>query len=272
MNSPIFLKTGEFARLCRTTKETLLHYDREGVFKPKFVSSNGYRRYGMDQYFDFDLITVLRSTGSSLEDIRNYRKASAPRACLNLLQERLEVLKEEQLRLARREAMLKKLIALTEETLAAEYDRLLFEERKPERVSLFPTIPEKMKDDAGMVECYASCLEHDLERGNTVDPPLGTIVPEKDAKRGEFRLCHFFTRAEADEKENVREIPGGRYAVFFHDGDISSQAEAFGRMARAIAREGLRMIGDVYVYDQMSYLLTAPVGREYTAKHTVRVE
>ncbi len=26
-----FLKTGEFARLCRTTKETLFHYDREGI-------------------------------------------------------------------------------------------------------------------------------------------------------------------------------------------------------------------------------------------------
>ena len=58
-----FLKTGEFARLCHTTKETLFHYDREGILKPRHVSGNGYRRYGLEQFFDFDMISLLKETG-----------------------------------------------------------------------------------------------------------------------------------------------------------------------------------------------------------------
>ena len=62
MKTETFLKTGEFARLCHTTKETLFHYDREGILRPRYVSENGYRRYGVEQYFDFDLITLLKET------------------------------------------------------------------------------------------------------------------------------------------------------------------------------------------------------------------
>lgn len=41
MKTETFLKTGEFARLCHTTKETLFHYDREGILRPRYVSENG---------------------------------------------------------------------------------------------------------------------------------------------------------------------------------------------------------------------------------------
>lgn len=271
MKSEKLLKTGEFARLCRTTKDTLFHYDREGILKPKYVSGNGYRRYAMAQFFDFDLISLLKESGSTLGEIRNYRKACDPRAYLRLLRGRAEVLRQERARLARREAMLEKLIGLTEEALNAEFDTLLFEERDAELVLAVPTSPERMLSGTSSVECYAACLAHDLERGNATDPPLGMIVPEENARRGELRLCHFFTRAEAGATGDVREIPQGRYAAFFHKGDVASQAGAFQRMVAAVASAGLRMRGDAYIYDQMSYLLTE-TDAAYAAKHIVRVE
>ncbi len=49
------LTTGQFAKLCGTQKGTLFFYDSEGLLKPKYVSENGYRRYGAEQFFDFDL-------------------------------------------------------------------------------------------------------------------------------------------------------------------------------------------------------------------------
>ncbi|HIV65473.1 MAG TPA: MerR family transcriptional regulator [Candidatus Mailhella excrementigallinarum] len=272
MKMKTFLKTGEFARLCRTTKETLFHYDREGILKPEHVSANGYRHYGIKQYFDFDLISLLRETGSTLEEIRNYREARDPCAYLRLLRERAGVLREEQARLARREAMLEKLVALTEEALAAEYDTLLFEERKPEWVAVVPTKPEKILGSGGnAVECYADCLAWDMQRGNVADPPLGMVIPERNACRGEFWPCHFFTRAEEGGPGDVREIPGGRYAVLFHRGEVAGQAEAFRFMAAEVGKKGLRACGDAYIYDQMSCFLTGS-GAAYVAKYIVRVE
>ena len=40
--------TGEFAKLCNTTKETLFHYDKIGILKPKFIKRNGYRYYSAE--------------------------------------------------------------------------------------------------------------------------------------------------------------------------------------------------------------------------------
>lgn len=267
-----FLKTGEFARLCHTTKETLFHYDREGILKPEHVSANGYRHYGIKQYFDFDLISLLRETGSTLGEIRSYRETCDPRAYLRLLRERAGVLREEQDRLARREAMLRKLVALTEEALAAEYDILFFEERKPEWVAVVPTKPEKLLGSGGnAVECYADCLACDMQRGNVADPPLGMVVPEKNAFRGEFWPCCFFTRAEEGGSGDVREIPGGRYAVLFHKGDVVSQAGAFRFMVAEVEKKGFCVSGDAYLYDQMSCFLTGS-GAEYVTKYIVRVQ
>lgn len=271
MKNAIFLKTGEFAKLCHTTKETLFHYDRKGVLKPRHVSENGYRRYGMEQYFDFDMISLLRETGSTLREIRDCREASDPHAYMRLLRERVGVLRAERARLARREAMLEKLVALTEETMNAKFDTLLFEERASETVVVTPTIPEKMISGAGSVECYSACLGRELERGNAVEPPLGMVVPAQSARSGEFRLCWFFTRAEADDEGDRREIPAGRYATFFHKGDVAGHAKAFGRMTRLLADAGARMIGDAYIYDQMSYFLTG-ADTEYAAKYVVRAE
>lgn len=272
MKRKMFLKTGEFARLCHTTKETLFHYDRKGLLKPKHVTDNGYRCYGVEQYFDFDLISLLKETGSTLGDIRIHRETSDPEAWLRLLRDRTEILRREQARLDRRAAMLSKLVTLTEEALVAPRDRLTFATRAAERVILSFADTDKLLSSEGVIECYAACAELDLARGNTTDPPLGTVIPEQSVLRGELRPCALFTRAEASASpEAARELPGGRYAVLFHRGDMVSQARAFQRMIASIGEAGLRTVGDAYAYDQMSYLLDGD-WRSFTAKYVVRVD
>ena len=64
--------TGQFAKLCGTTKETLFYYDELGILKPVKVAENGYRYYSASQFFDLDLITVLQEAGSSLSKIKSY--------------------------------------------------------------------------------------------------------------------------------------------------------------------------------------------------------
>ena len=66
----LLFTSGQFAKLCSTTKETLFHYDSLGLLKPARVRENGYRYYTASQFFDFDLIAVLRSAGCSLSEIR----------------------------------------------------------------------------------------------------------------------------------------------------------------------------------------------------------
>lgn len=88
-----FLTTGEFARLCGTTRETILHYDRKGLLTPKYIADNGYRLYGIEQYFDFDLICLLKEGGSTLEEIKQYRANGENSGYLDLLTKQVFLLK-----------------------------------------------------------------------------------------------------------------------------------------------------------------------------------
>ena len=60
------LSTGEFARLCHTTKETLYHYAELGLLRPCYVGANDYRYYDVQQYLIFDLICSFKDTEASV--------------------------------------------------------------------------------------------------------------------------------------------------------------------------------------------------------------
>ena len=66
------LKAGAFAKLCRTTKETLRHYDRIGLLHPAARADNGYKLYALPQVVDFALVSALRSTGLALSEVRAF--------------------------------------------------------------------------------------------------------------------------------------------------------------------------------------------------------
>src|SRR5258708_1967639 len=66
------ITAGEFAKLARTTKRTILWYDQIGVLKPELINEEGYRFYKPEQLIDFQIILLLRSLNFSLEQIQAY--------------------------------------------------------------------------------------------------------------------------------------------------------------------------------------------------------
>ena len=252
-----FLRTGEFARLCRTTKETLFHYDRKGLLRPRHVSDNGYRCYGVEQFFEFDLIRLLKETGSPLDEIRQQRQARDPKAWIELLRARADLLRRERVRLEQREAMIRELASLTESALSAPFDRLVIAERPASWARLVAVDPESMAGAASAAEIYAACIDSQITRGGLAISPLGCVIPEAHARRGQARYCFlFFSASQAEAGDpGVRALPGGRHAVMLHRGDQASQTLAFQRLIASLAETGLRPVGDAYAFDQMGYLL-----------------
>ena len=53
MSSVNLMKTAEFAHFCRTTKDTLIHYDRIGILQPAQITDAGYRLYRPEKFFSF---------------------------------------------------------------------------------------------------------------------------------------------------------------------------------------------------------------------------
>lgn len=266
-----FLNIGQFARVCHTTKETLLHYDRKGLLKPCHIGSNGYRRYSMKQFFDFDLIALLKETGSTLEEIKKYRDTCGQDGFLQLFKERISILLKEQERITHRLSMLSKLTNMGEEALTAQYDSLFFETKEEERILVYPVDSEKIANRESSVECYSACLISSIKDGNAIDPPLGTIIPLDCASSGIFRICSIFTANwNNNDLENAMSIAPGRYACLFHKGTIHDHEQAYKRMLQELSVMGLQPCSHVYVYDQMNYAF-GETGETFIAKYTVKV-
>ena len=65
----------QFARLNGVSRQTLLYYDRIGLFKPEYIAENGYRFYTWDQSDILTAIQALKTAGLSLDEISNYLKS-----------------------------------------------------------------------------------------------------------------------------------------------------------------------------------------------------
>lgn len=75
-----FLKSGEFAELCGTTKNTLIHYDQMGLLKPARVAESGYRLYLASQRYRFLSVRVLADSGMPLQEVKRVLKTDDARA------------------------------------------------------------------------------------------------------------------------------------------------------------------------------------------------
>lgn len=272
MQKKNFLTTGEFARLCKTTKETLFHYDRENLLKPRHVTGKGYRRYAMEQLFDFDMITMLKETGSSLKEIGHHIHNADGVEFLSLLEKKRRVVKEERARLARRERMLEDMVALTREALEQEFDVLLFADQQEEHLEILPTVPVVSESTEEYVVRYADYVDFYDKEGRTPRSPFGAIVALEDVTHGRYAERWFFSRATRATPRALRHVkPGGRYAVLAHMGTAQAHKAVFRNMLQGVAGAGLRPDGNAYVYDFMSYILLG-AGESYAAKYCLPVK
>lgn len=69
-----YLSISEMAKYAGISRRTLIYYDQIDLFKPVKVGENGYRYYGIDQYFELDVILLLKNIGMPLEEIHIFLK------------------------------------------------------------------------------------------------------------------------------------------------------------------------------------------------------
>ena len=70
-----FFTIGELAKYQNISKQTLIYYDKIGLFLPAYVDpENGYRYYTAKQIDYLDTILIMKEMGFSLNAIRQRMK------------------------------------------------------------------------------------------------------------------------------------------------------------------------------------------------------
>ena len=255
-----FLTTGEFAELCGTTKETLFHYDRLGLLKPKFVSANGYRRYLPQQFFEYDLIWVLRDAGSSLKDIKSYLEIRDVGRFLSIMEEKRGQLLDQQRRLALRLANLEHILKVTRSALTGGYGEISFEYHPPQHLLATALNLKKGEDlswddTAGHLSRHFALCE---QYGLAVIFPVGSVISKSGLMKRVYTPSHFFSAMDRRISGSPSLLKSrGLYAEMLFKGSYERLDEALSGLIDETARRGYKIKSSAYIYTLLSYLSSA---------------
>ena len=266
------LTTGEFAKLCGIPKGTLLFYDKEGLLKPKHVSENGYRRYAIEQYFEFDLLSMLKEVGSSLKEIKTHLRQMDGEAFLSFLEEKQAAAQRELNRLKQRTLVLGDMAECLREALNFDYDALIVEEREEERLEVMPTGATPSESQWELVMRFAEYNDAYKKQEQKPRSPFGFILDLDDVRRGNHLERYSFHRARrTTPRSRLHVKPAGTYATLAHNGTEETHRQALTGMPEKIVSAGMTIKSDIYVYDMMSYVIKE-TGDCYALKYCVLVE
>lgn len=251
-----YYSTGEFAKLCHTTKETLFYYDEIGILKPRIVKDNGYRYYLSRQYFEFDLIKVLQEAKMSLKEIKEFMDERNNKKFIALLNQRYIDLENEKRILESMQYRIQQAIHMTEYGMNTKHQEPFIEQCDEEHL-LTMSLPHHTLTDREMVKYVSEHLNYCAQNHLVEEIPLGTIVKKENFLNQDYRENLYFTKlANAIEDEHYLYKKEGLYATILHEGFYDSIHESFEILLSFIDRQGYIVDGDAYEYEIHSYFTT----------------
>ena len=247
--------TGEFAKLCGTTKETLRHYDSMGLLQPEKRGENGYGYYMAWQFFDYDMISTLKEAGCSLKEIKDYLQGHETEDFIRFLQEKDRQLEREKEKLERMQRFLRRTVEVTENALHAVYGQPQLQHCGEEYL-IAHAIPEG--GDATLVDAIGRMREHQEylnQRQLGEEYQMGSIILKENLEQGLHFDSFYYTKVyEWMDNERLQIKPEGDYVVMLHKGSFVEMNAAYNQMFDYIKEQGLTICGNGYEYNMVDGL------------------
>lgn len=268
-----YFPVGEFANFFGVSKQTLLYYERAGIFAPAFIDTNGYRYYSVKQYFLFEILLTFRMLGVPMKKISWYL---AHRSLENLRQmyeeKRGEIDRDLEILRANR-ALLEEKLERLEEIETLPIGKPLLENKKAQRVAISP-FPHDASSPAHYVNRIAEHNRHFFE-GHVIKEHLtGYILDRERLIRGEYLpMSRLFTPiTHESDALPLSWKPAGLYATLYQkSGYHLKYIDALKTLKAFMDRNCLVYAGDAYISPIVNYW-AAEKAEDYITRVSVRVD
>lgn len=269
------LSTGAFAKLCKISKDTLFYYDRIGLLKPRSTNQNGFRYYGVDQYFELNVINLLKETGSSLSSIRKQFRQTDPWQTLELLRSKRKDILEERRRLLAQMHVVDDMIKCLEHAQTLQENTFELVEKQEWSVDLYAFKGKPRNCDSFIevsIEQFLEYCEFLSKKRNQPRAPYGVAIALSDLLQGRFvEYAAFSTAIGATPKSRRTVLPGGLYARYMLRSSLEAQPEQVSAFMQLLNARRLKPVGDLYICDLMSYFREGP-RKGYLMEFLIQVE
>ncbi|MGM0138728.1 hypothetical protein IGI65_001176 [Enterococcus sp. DIV0755b] len=246
-----YLTISEMANYAGISRRTLIYYDQIDLFKPQKVGENGYRYYGIDQYFELDVILLLKNLDVPLEEIATFLKNRNITAVLAGFKRQKEKVDEEISKLKRIRNSLDSYITRYTTLKNFDLESITYAYRKAESFVVSDLI-EKF-DDIDSLEVYGrfynSVDSSDLFSGY----PIGFLVDGAAFYEENFHAAPYRAlvkipseRLQLYKQQRIVTRPAGYYVSGFIKDEIH-QINIFNNRFRSYLKENnLVLNGDIW--------------------------
>ena len=235
------------AKMHNISRQTLIHYDQIGLFKPIYTNEKGYRMYSEPQIPFLREICFLKSLGVSLDEIKNSFQERDPKKVVSLLNKRKEEIDTQITQLNKIRTHLQQRINLYECVAEGKYplDKP-FIEFFPQRYILFEAFenyPTRVDLHLTIMKIWRNISNHNLTLANG----FGTLVL-KEYMRTDKPLqeagSFIFLPPTHEVEGNVKKIPKGDFACWCRYG-MPYESGALVKLLKWVDKQGYEIIGDV---------------------------
>jgi len=232
-----------FAEYSRTTKDTLLHYDRIGLLSPNVRGENGYRYYSPSQLATMNVIRTMQEMGLSLVEIRELIDFRNPENFDVTFDEQIGKIEKKIEELEDTRALLKTLHKNIHEGLMIDENSLTIE-YLPEAFMILGEEADYSdgKDDYGALNVFYKEINEKYPNLNLNYPVWALYSGERIRNRDWIWPSRFyFYHPKGDKRREA-----GEYAIGYTRGGYGKCEDLYIRLLDYIEKEGYAVSGDCY--------------------------
>lgn len=269
-----YFSIGELSSYQNISKQTLIFYDKIGLFRPAYVDpGNGYRYYSASQLDELDTILILKKCGLSLQAIKELLEHYTTESSLRVLTQQVQVLDRqmEELRMVR-SRLAQRCVQLERAGLHREGGDQPRVERLPAQLLLIRPVepPFTLREiSIATKQCFAQAFQEQLP----IYFQSGVTVPLERIRAGRYTEASaaFLPIEGTDRAENLLQLPEGLGASIYHRGDYPSIGRSYRRLLEFCQAEKLEIRSDSYEFCINDYITTGDE-IEYLTKIVFYVE
>ena len=248
---------GEIAKLNNISKQTLIYYDKEGVFKPKYTDpTNGYRYYTGDQLELLDSILILKEMGLSLKEIKLFMENRNSQNAIELMKNQQAKICNKIKHLKLISKRLERKIETIEDFNKNEMNIVFISNTKTQYLAIQSVKPPK---DLLQIDISLKALLNRAEKYNYSHYyQIGAMISVENLSQERYINADyaFLPLDNKEVKEKIHEKPKGIYARCYHTGSYNEIGETYKKILNAINLNGYVPVGYSYEYCVIDSLIS----------------
>jgi len=244
MAGNVFFSVSEFAKLSRTTRNTLHHYDAIGLLSPiSRGEDNNYRYYSGEQLALINVVRILQASGMSLAEIKALKDLRTPELMDEIFARQREKIDEKIAEWGRAEKLLFTFQKLIRSVQGIDEGSMTIQFLPPEAIVLgdLNDVSRGRSDYDALMTFHRAIRKKfaDLD----LNYPVSAVFSEEQIKRGDYERPERFYLCSPEGRDRR---PAALYAIGYARGWYGQTDELYERMVQFIDQNGFEICGDAY--------------------------